>query len=193
MTSFDPVMMNPSSMTVLWEGASADLTNLATGGRVAKASYKLTEDAVQFSSGVLSSREEIVPLWAVRDVDFSQTLTQRARNVADLTLKIDPNAGVYGTMVLVLKSIKEPRQVRELILRQANTIREHWNRRRHEMEVERTRAGASQIYAAAPAPSHAAPDAKGDMMQQLTKLAEMKSAGLLTDEEFAAAKAKLLG
>jgi hypothetical protein len=33
----------------------------------------------------------------------------------------------------------------------------------------------------------------GDVMTQLQKLADMKQAGILTDEEFAAAKAKLLG
>jgi hypothetical protein len=32
----------------------------------------------------------------------------------------------------------------------------------------------------------------GDLMAQLTKLGEMKQAGLLSEEEFAAAKAKLL-
>jgi hypothetical protein len=34
--------------------------------------------------------------------------------------------------------------------------------------------------------------AGGDMMAQLAKLGEMRQAGLLTDEEFTAAKAKLL-
>lgn len=42
--------------------------------------------------------------------------------------------------------------------------------------------------AAAPAPA-----AGGDLMTQLQKLADMKAMGILTDEEFAAAKAKLLG
>ena len=43
-----------------------------------------------------------------------------------------------------------------------------------------------------PAPVAAAPAAEPDLMEQLTKLGEMKGAGLLSDEEFAAAKAKLL-
>ncbi|WP_061961778.1 SHOCT domain-containing protein [Demequina flava] len=48
--------------------------------------------------------------------------------------------------------------------------------------------------AAAPAP--AAPPAAGggdDLMAQLGKLADMKAAGILSDAEFSAAKAKLLG
>jgi hypothetical protein len=42
---------------------------------------------------------------------------------------------------------------------------------------------------AAPAPAPAAPDP----IEQLTKLAELKNQGILTDEEFAAQKAKILG
>jgi Short C-terminal domain len=46
-----------------------------------------------------------------------------------------------------------------------------------------------------PAPAAAAPAAPaggGDLMAELQKLADMKAAGILSDEEFAAAKAKLL-
>lgn len=45
--------------------------------------------------------------------------------------------------------------------------------------------------APAPAAPAAAP-AGGDLMAELTKLADLKAAGVLTDEEFSAAKAKLL-
>ena len=46
----------------------------------------------------------------------------------------------------------------------------------------------------APAPAPAAPAGGGDdLMTQLSKLADLKAAGILSDEEFAAAKAKLLG
>jgi hypothetical protein len=46
--------------------------------------------------------------------------------------------------------------------------------------------------AAAPAPA-AAPAAGGIDMAQLKQLADLHAAGILSDEEFAAAKAKLLG
>ena len=39
----------------------------------------------------------------------------------------------------------------------------------------------------------AAPPAEDDVMAEITKLAQMHAAGILTDEEFAAAKAKALG
>ena len=42
-------------------------------------------------------------------------------------------------------------------------------------------------------PQQAAAPAQDDTITQLQKLAELKSAGILTDEEFAAQKAKILG
>ncbi len=49
---------------------------------------------------------------------------------------------------------------------------------------------ASTVAAAAPAPA-AAP--ANDLTAQLNQLAQLKAAGILSDEEFTAAKAKLLG
>ena len=53
------------------------------------------------------------------------------------------------------------------------------------------RAVAAQVPAPA-APAQIAAPAGDDLMTQLTKLADLKAAGILSDEEFAAAKAKLL-
>jgi hypothetical protein len=50
----------------------------------------------------------------------------------------------------------------------------------------------AQQAAAAAAPAQAVP-AAGDFMAQLQQLAQMKESGLLTEEQFEAAKAKLLG
>lgn len=51
-------------------------------------------------------------------------------------------------------------------------------------------AGRSSI--AAPAPAAAAPASSGDPMAALGKLADLKAAGVLTDEEFNSKKAELL-
>lgn len=58
-----------------------------------------------------------------------------------------------------------------------------------DMQRQMDQLQAQQAPAAAPAP------AAGDdnLMDQLTKLADLKAAGVLTDAEFGAAKAKLLG
>ena len=69
-----------------------------------------------------------------------------------------------------------------------------------EMQAQMDAMKAQQAAAAAPPPPPPAPAAPaaapaggGDVMAELQKLADMKNAGLLTDDEFSAAKAKLLG
>ena len=63
----------------------------------------------------------------------------------------------------------------------------------YDQGVADAQAQMQQQAAAAPPPAAvAAPAAGDDMMAQLQKLADLKAAGILSDEEFAAAKAKLL-
>jgi len=50
-----------------------------------------------------------------------------------------------------------------------------------------------QQAAPAPAPAAAPPAAEASVIDQLKQLGELKSQGILTEEEFAAQKAKLLG
>ena len=59
-----------------------------------------------------------------------------------------------------------------------------------DMQAQMDAMKAQQAPPAAPAAPAAPAD---DTMAQLKQLADMKTSGLLTDEEFAAAKAKLLG
>ncbi|MDF2091729.1 SHOCT domain-containing protein [Knoellia sp. 3-2P3] len=61
--------------------------------------------------------------------------------------------------------------------------------------AQREQAYADQQAAAAPPPPApaAAPASSGDTIAQLKELAELKTQGILTEEEFAAQKAKLLG
>jgi hypothetical protein len=48
------------------------------------------------------------------------------------------------------------------------------------------------VYVAAPPPEQSAPPSQEDVIAQLERLGALKAQGLLTDEEFAAQKAKLL-
>lgn len=59
-----------------------------------------------------------------------------------------------------------------------------------EMQAQMDAMKAQQ---APPAPAATPAAGADDTMAQLKQLADMKTSGLLTDEEFAAAKAKLLG
>jgi hypothetical protein len=184
--AIDYTDFQPTSQTVLWEGSPSDLTSIAAAGRLTTAGYILTEDALKFASGVLSSREEQIPLWAVRDADVQQGLAQKARGVGDVRLALD-QSNPFGQTSVLLKAIRDPRVVRDLIIRQANDVRKQWADHEHQRQLERAGAGAAHVVVG---PTSTGGD---DLLDRLSKLGEMKANGLLTDEEFAAAKAKLLG
>lgn len=70
------------------------------------------------------------------------------------------------------------------------------NRRQAEKNVAAYNNAAQEVYQQpAPAPVYAAPaePAQDDMMTQLERLGQLKAQGILTEEEFAAQKAKILG
>ena len=68
---------------------------------------------------------------------------------------------------------------------------ERWSREEYEQQPQYAAPPPQQQYAAPP--PQPAPDDGGDMSAELERLATLRSQGVLTDEEFAAAKAKLLG
>ena len=60
------------------------------------------------------------------------------------------------------------------------------------MDAAAAQAVAAQQAAAPPPPPAAAAPAGGDLVSKLNELAQLKAQGILTDEQFEAAKAKLL-
>ena len=67
------------------------------------------------------------------------------------------------------------------------------NAEREQSQEERIQElEAQQAYAAPPAPAAAAAPAGNSLVDQLTQLAGLRDAGVLTADEFEAAKAKLL-
>jgi hypothetical protein len=64
-----------------------------------------------------------------------------------------------------------------------------WERKEQEQAAQAPQADAAPPPPPAPAPAAGA----GDLTTELERLANLKAQGILTDDEFAAAKAKLLG
>ena len=73
--------------------------------------------------------------------------------------------------------------------------RRQYGRWEKKAEQEQAQQQAQQQQYAQPAPAPAAPAAESmdDKIAQIQKLGELHAQGILTDEEFAAQKAKLLG
>lgn len=81
--------------------------------------YAMSEDRLFLSTGLFSIRDDVVLLYRVRDIDTRRSLFQRTFGVGTIivmsTDKTSPN--------LVLKNVKDPVMVRELIHNQVEEMK----------------------------------------------------------------------
>jgi hypothetical protein len=187
----------------LWFGESKNAATSAAG--VSKARYRITKDRVWIESGLLGTRTESVPLWAIKDMDVRIAVWQQGKDVGDVVLNLeDPTYGagqdmfnmsgtIEGTTTgqVVLDNIEGPYAVLDLLSPLISEARSKKTIERQSQYVHQMNPGMPGTPYAPQAP--AAPAPQLDMVDQLRKLGELRDAGILTEEEFAAQKAKLLG
>ena len=81
--------------------------------------YSLSEDRLFTSVGFLNIKDDEILLYRVRDIDTSRTLWQRIFGVGTVTI-----ASSDKTMpILVLKNVKDPMFVKELIHKQVEDMK----------------------------------------------------------------------
>jgi hypothetical protein len=193
----------------LWFGESKNAATSAAG--VSKARYRITKDRVWIESGLLGTRTESVPLWAIKDMDVRIAVWQQGKDFGDVVLNLeDPSYGasqdmfnmsgsIEGTTTgqVVLDNIEGPYAVLDLLTPLISEARTKKTIERQSSYVHNMTPGMpyGAPYGAPPpqAAPAAAPPPQLDMVEQLKKLGELRDAGILTEEEFAAQKAKLLG
>ena len=98
-------------------------------------------------------------------------------------------AVIAGTASAVSGRVQR-RQAERFADRDAQIVAERNAAYQQQMAAQAPAAPAPAPAPAAPAP---APEPQVDMIARLRELAELRDQGILTDEEFAAQKAKLLG
>lgn len=188
--------------STLWFGESKNAATSAAG--VSKARYRITKDRVWIESGLLGTRTESVPLWSIKDMDVRQAVWQRGNDVGDVVLNLeDPSLGASQDMFnlsgsiegttsgqVVLDNIEGPYAVMDLLAPLVSKARSKKMVERQSTYVHNMTPGVP-YGAPPPQPAPAAP--QDDMVEQLRKLGELRDAGILTEEEFAAQKAKVLG
>ena len=191
----------------LWFGESKNAATSAVG--VSKARYRITKDRVWIESGLLGTRTESVPLWAIKDMDVRQAVWQRGNDIGDVVLNLeDPSYGANTDMLnlsgniegtttgqVVLDNIEGPYAVLDILSPLISEARTKKTIERQSQYVHQMNPGMPGTPYAPPAPAApaAAPQPQLDMVDQLRKLGELRVAGILTEEEFAAQKGKLLG
>jgi uncharacterized membrane protein YdbT with pleckstrin-like domain len=158
---------------------------MATGGKISTSKYRIDDDYIFVETGVLSSKAEQYPMWAVRDIDFAQSLMQKTRKVSTLTIRFEHN-DFTGKPQLVLENIEAGRDVVALITSAAKDARLEHQKLSQTQHVNYQ--GAMPTMQAAPAVG-----AEDDVYAKLEKLAGLLEKGILTKDEFDAQKAKLLG
>jgi Bacterial PH domain/Short C-terminal domain/Protein of unknown function (DUF2510) len=196
----------------LWFGESKNVATSAMG--VSKARYRVTKDRVWIESGLLGTKTESVPLWSVKDIDVRQAVWQRDKDIGDVVLTVDDasyavnptgmfdldgmsehGGGGHGTATgqVTLDNIENPYGVVDILSPLISEARSKktMERQSQYLHVNPGMAGAAFGAPAAPPPAPAAPPV--DLVEQLRKLGELRDAGILTEEEFAAQKAKVLG
>ena len=162
---------------VLWEAVGQPITGIGAGR------YKLTRQMLYFEKGALSLSAQQVPVHEIHDVDAAQTMTQKMRGVGDITLTAVRAAGHER---IVLLDIADFRNGVMLINQAAHEARDELRVKQNTTQVNY--AGQAPQGPAAPAPAVGV-----DLNAELAKLAAFRADGILDDEEFKAAKRKLLG
>ncbi|MBE6991958.1 MAG: PH domain-containing protein [Ruminococcaceae bacterium] len=85
--------------------------------------YALSDDRIFLEKGLLNMNEEEVQLYRVRDISLSITLWQRIFGMGTIT--IQSNDKTHPT--LEIKNVLHPREVKEMIHDQVETVRKERN------------------------------------------------------------------
>ena len=172
----------------IWEGERTTLTSLASKGKLVRERYRLTAEYLHFDAGILSTKAEQIPTWAIRDVDLVQSLKQRAMGIGDVVVACQH--GEYtGREKVTLEGVKDPKTARDLVMQVGKKARlEH--QQRSQMSYINVAPGATPLVGV---PSPVVEAKSEDPLERIGKLKQLLDAGALTQEEFNAQKAKLLG
>ena len=138
--------------------------------RWATSYFVVTSDRVIHRVGLIAKHSMEIPLEAINDVRFSQNVLERLIKAGDIILESASEAGREE-----FKDIWNPEQVQKTIYEQG------------ELNQQRMMKGGHPAATQAPAPASAS------VAGELEKLAELRSTGVISEEEFQAQKKKLLG
>jgi hypothetical protein len=174
--------VEPLEPGVLWAAKGQPLSGIGAGR------YKLTASTLFFEKGALSTRAQQIPIAAIGDVDMSQSMTQKARGVGNIVLHV---LRPQGREIVTLEDVPNPREALAKInsathaawlLAQQRANTHHYVGGAPSVPVDPMRAQSEPVSGALPI----------DPIEQLRRLGELRDAGVLTDQEFAAKKAEIL-
>jgi membrane protein YdbS with pleckstrin-like domain len=137
--------------------------------------FVVTSDRLIHREGWIAKHSMEIPLEAINDVRFSQGVFERIIGAGTLIVQSASEAGREE-----FKAIRNPEDVQKTIYHQG------------EMNQQRMFRPAGTMPAAAP-PQPATPPMAPSTVTELERLADLRAKGVLTEAEFQAQKAKILG
>jgi hypothetical protein len=167
----------------IWQAVGKPVTGIGAG------KYKLTKHYLFFEKGTLRTDAQQVPIAAVLDVDVRQSMTQKARGVGSVVVHIQRPTRVE---VVTMDDIPNFREGQQAINAAAHEARYLIQRNQNTMRYEGIAPGMAQQQATASAPEPSVPASAPDYIDQLAKLGQLRDAGILSEDEFAAKKADIL-
>ena len=132
--------------------------------------YWLTERHLFFEKGALTTDSQQAPIAGVQDVDVEQSMSQKARDVADVIVHVERSS---GDETIRLEDIPDFREAQKVINDTAHEAR----LRRQKREKTRRHKRVSE---------------DSDAMEKLEQLGELRDDGVLTEEEFEEKKSEIM-
>lgn len=142
--------------------------------------FVVTSDRVIQREGWIAKRSIEIPLEQINDIRFEQGVIGRLIGAGDLHIRSASNDGPT-----TFNDIRHPEEVQKTIYHQAEL-----NNQR--MYQGRGTAGSAPVATTPARPEGGAPHAPSTTTE-LERLADLRARGVLTEEEFLAQKAKILG
>ena len=136
----------------------------------ATSNFAVTSDRIIHREGFIAKHTMEIPLEAINDIRFHQSILERTVGAGDLTIQ---SASEFGRNVFA--NIRHPESVQRTIYQQG------------ERNKARMYQGGNR--ASAPSPSPEAPS----VTTELQRLGELRDKGVLTESEFQNQKKKILG
>lgn len=143
--------------------------------------FILTSDRIIWLEGVVAKRGIEFPLQRINTIFFSQRIFERLLGLGDLKVE---SASETGTQIF--EDIRSPAKVQHEIYAQMEA-----NENRGLDKLGDRLTSQAQAQAQVPAPAPAAPSQT--VAEQIADLHQLKESGALTEAEFEAKKAELLG
>ena len=183
----------PYDTVAIWASVGKPLTGI--GG----ATYKLTSEHLIIEKGFLAGKGRRIHVRDIYEVSSAQNMSQKVRGLGSIVLRV---VGENGVERIVLEDLPDFHQGATMIgnvVSQAQAAEETDDSDTH---IHRVKAQTPPTEPPAPEQEPSELTESGAKDQQagvtglnveLLRLAQLHKDGILTDEEFAAAKAKLLG